>query len=177
MNKKICVGVATVIICAMLFLIFWKSTFAVASKEDNTLYIFYGCIAIVAMVLYYEIKKPVLNYILAIIFCIGTFVMLIMYRNWNREGFYINQDEIVSVTYYTDDGEEVDYTEFLDNISSKYNSAKCVKRWDNQGEPGTVIERINIEFKDGSKASIIYDYVYINGNIYRMNLNIKDLMK
>ncbi len=155
--------------------------FSVKTANDTWFFIGYICVFIVVSIIYYEIRKPIINYTFAILLIIGTLISVLVYKEWNRDGYYIDIDEIVCVKhcYYNgNEYEETDYTDFLDNIASRYNSAECIKKWDKQGENLMPSEYIKIFYKDDSCVVIESGgHVNCRGEKFDINLDVRDLLK
>ena len=145
-----------------MFLLFWKSTFMVHTKHDTTLFLVYICVLCIVTISLLVVKSNKYLYIVSIVLCIGTLVMLVLYKNWNQRGYNIDVDSVKSIVYtYQDDSVkggydlyDVDYTNEKDAIIKKYNAAKCVKNWTDLGEVGTSLKTIYIELEDGTLISI-----------------------
>ena len=89
-------------------------------------------------------------------------VALIMYKNWNRQGYFLNPDDVESIVHRIfETGEETNYDDKIEEIIEKYNEVDCIKDWNNLGDVVGYEEMLYIELKDGTRISI-EPYGFVN---------------
>lgn len=179
--KKQIITVVTWLIVILTFILFWNSTFSIRTSTDIVFLIVY-VLAFVICILIYDFNDEKLIYIrMSIIICIETFLMICLYKSWNRYGFFIDVNEVERIEYCNAEmvAYNVEYsTESFDKIISKFNSAMCVKRGDNQSEPGTQSEWIAIYLEDDEVISVDgTGCIRVYGQMYHTSLNIEMLME
>lgn len=190
--SKIKIIIPTVAIVALMFILFWKRLFSVNTAYDTKFFTGYICVLILFMFATYmfHFKNEFINFIPPVILCVGTLVALVMYKNWNDDGYYINADDVESIIYtYYDENQkptfrdvEVDYTDKKEEIIDRYNNADCVKNWDMLGDYIGYDTWIRIHLKDGTRITIDpADFVSISkrgseSRKYKTSVSIEELL-
>ncbi len=162
--RRIKILVISLMLVILNFLFFWRSTFSLFSSKDFSFLIIYIAVLMCGLMVMYikEFSRKVIPYILAVILCLGTFIALFMYREWNKEGYYINVDDVEKIEYMFYSEKEIDgnntvrlsYTSSKEDIIANYNGAVCIKKWTDLGDAGTTDRYLYIFMKDGSCISI-----------------------
>lgn len=191
--KKNKIIIATVVIVALMFVLFLKKLFLVHTAYDTTFFIWYAACFIILMAATYmfHFRNEFINLLPPVILCVGTLVALIVYKNWNDSGYYIDVNDVESIIYsYYDENKknsfgsvEVDYTDKKKEIVERYNNADCVKNWYMLGDYIGYDTWIRIELKDGTKITIDpADFVSIGkkgseSRQYRTSESIEELLE
>lgn len=163
MGKKVISAVVAICVIIGLVIAFWKSVFSVKSEHDVRFFLASVCVIIIVMgVSYAVIKKNVIIYVINGLLCVAMLVALIMYKNWNRQGYFLNPDDVEAIVHRNfETGEETNYDDKIEEIIEKYNEVDCIKDWNNLGDVVGYEEMLYIELKDGTKISI-EPYGFVN---------------
>ncbi len=181
--KKIFAAFSTLLIDFFIFAVLWNSTFSIISENDKWFFIAFVIIFVIFTFIFFKSKKNFIPYILSAVFCIMTLTSLLIYRNWNKQGFEIKPDRVDYIEYYTSENDTTYIyndinSEQISNFIELYNSSNCIKRWDNGGRIGTPEKYIRIFLTDTTKVVIEEDgCIDIAGKTFKTTLTLKELLE
>ena len=120
--------------------------------------------------------KIIISIVIVLIICIVIVGSIYLYKYLTRKAFFIDMNDVESIVYYSE-SEEIVYSEILDNITSKYNTAKNIKKVDRKRDKEMPAAYMQVNFFDGSYAIIVDNYIQFEDMGFEFEYTIEDLLK